>query len=124
MAGYWLHANVFNGSPQTEVEFRMDGEAEWHAMTWTNTIDPTLQQTYQRERQLREGLLAADVQPKDMPSEMSEPRPSTHLWKAALPAGLKAGSHIVEVRGLVGTQGGLDGNHVVGRRAFRVAPSK
>lgn len=119
-----FHANVFNGSKQSTVEFRIDGEDKWHAMTWTNTIDPLLQQTHNREGKLREKLLAADVQPKDLPTEMSKPKPSTHLWKAVLPAGLKAGSHLLEVRSRVGAQGGLTGKHVLGRRTFRVAPAR
>lgn len=115
-----FYANVFNASAKSNVEFRIDGNKTWHPMTWTDSIDPLLLKTHRREAQLREKLLAAGMEPRDMPTEMSKPKSSTHLWKATLPDNLKAGSHVIEVRATVGSLGGQSGRQVSGKRTFRV----
>ena len=114
-----FHANVFNGSVKSTVEFRIDGDSSWLPMTWTNTVDPLLAQTHRREAKLREKLIAGGVEPKTLPSEMSKPKPSTHLWTAKLPSGLTPGTHLLEVR-----EKGRSDDIVFGRRTFRVVKAK
>ncbi|MEM7453697.1 MAG: calcineurin-like phosphoesterase C-terminal domain-containing protein [Planctomycetota bacterium] len=110
-----LWANIFNGSSRSEVEFRVDDSQEWLSMTRKEVEDPVLERLYEREAAMREKLLEAGVGLANMPSEMSRPRPSSHLWHARLPDGLTPGVHVVEVREL-----GLNGEYVFGRRTFRV----
>lgn len=116
-----FYANVFNGSEQSQVEFRVDQTGEWTPMTWSNTIDPLLEKTYQRESAIRDKLLSVGALPKTLPTPMSKPKPSTHLWKAAVPDGLSPGSHLLEVRAKLAHPGTSTENRVVGRRTFRVS---
>ena len=111
----FVYANVFNGSVKSTVEFRLDGHKEWHKMEWANEVDPLLQRTFEREGKLREKLLVSGETKGQLPTEMSRPKPSTHLWKAKLPAGLKLGQHVLEVR-----EKGLRTGYVTGHRTFRV----
>ena len=114
-----FHANVFNGSVKSDVEFRIDGDATWHPMEWTNSIDPVLERTFKREAKMREKLIEAGVEPKTLPSEMSKPKRSTHLWVGKLPGELTVGTHLLEVR-----EKGRSGEPVFGRRTFRVVKAK
>lgn len=83
-----LYANVFMGSSDTRVEFRL-GEGEWLPMQRVQRADP---------RVLRENLLddaAASLRGFDRTPEASI---ATHLWRAALPTHLESGEHRIEVR--------------------------
>jgi hypothetical protein len=86
----WVHVNVFNGSERTVVEMRVAG-GEWRAMEHAREIDPKLQKAFEREA----AILEAN---KKAWRPLSEPSPSTHLWKALLPVELPEGTHSIEVR--------------------------
>ena len=68
---------------------------------------------------MREKLIEAGVEPKTLPSEMSKPKRSTHLWVGKLPGELTVGTHLLEVR-----EKGRSGEPVFGRRTFRVVKAK
>ncbi|MCA9088406.1 MAG: calcineurin-like phosphoesterase family protein [Planctomycetaceae bacterium] len=87
-----VFANVFNGSEKSTVQLRVvDDPAGWIPMQHSREIDPKLQRTYEAEQQILE--LKPDAWRK-----MSRPKPSTHLWKAPLPAGLAPGVHRLEIQ--------------------------
>ncbi len=82
-------ANVFNGSTRSEVWLTIDGDdAQRLPMERDPTaIDPHYQAAFDRE------LL---IQPPIQPG-LAKPKPSTHLWKRALPADLPPGLHLLKV---------------------------
>ena len=89
-----VEVNVFNGSPQTKVEMRLNGGA-WQTVPRAPGRDPG----YMALKAIEEGLPAFE------PGGVKAPwRPlpgkynTSHLWKAELPADLKAGANVVEVR--------------------------
>lgn len=84
-----VYANVFNGSARSVVELRV-GEGEWITMQHTREIDPQYQHVFDHEAR----LLAHGKAWRELP----KPKPSSHLWKAALPATTPAGTHLIEVR--------------------------
>jgi len=90
-----VFANVFMGTPDTRVEYRVDG-GEWQPMRRVERPDPR--------------LLAENVRDDDAPAlrgydRSPEAMPSTHLWRGALPTGLAPGEHVVEVRAFDRWQG-------------------
>lgn len=85
-----VYANVFNGSEQSNVEFRIGESGDWTTMEHTRVIDPNYQAIYDAE------LAALEKGAKWR--KLSAPIPSSHLWKATLPAELAAGAHILRVR--------------------------
>jgi hypothetical protein len=82
-------ANVFNGSVRSKVTMTIDGNATQPIVLERDTVatDPRYQATYDRE-------LA--IQPPVEPA-LTKPKPTTHLWKAPLPADLAAGLHLLTV---------------------------
>lgn len=83
-----VSANVFMGMQDTRVEYRIDA-GEWRPMTRQTRPDP--------------GLLAINATDDAADTLRSynravEARPSTHLWRGALPTHLAVGEHRVEVR--------------------------
>lgn len=90
-----VYANVFMGEADTRVEYRIDG-GEWQPMRRVERADPRL---------LLENV-ADDLAPALRGYDRSpEAVPSTHLWRGALPTGLEAGEHAVEVRAFDRWQG-------------------
>ena len=90
-----VYANVFMGEADTRVEYRVDG-GEWQPMRRVERADPRL---------LLENA-ADDLAPALRGYDRSpEAVPSTHLWRGALPTGLEAGEHAVEVRAFDRWQG-------------------
>lgn len=75
-------ANVFNGGPKTEVQYRLAGR-EPLAMQPVKAIDPYVAQSYARAPHLCKPWVAACR--------------SSHIWRAPLPAGLSPGAHVIEV---------------------------
>jgi hypothetical protein len=105
-------ANVFAGSERSTIEIRVvppiPGDAQpWRSMERVHEKDPTYMRVRKREESTR------------APDEWALPaaNPSTHLWRAELPQGLKPGSHWIEVRSL-----DMFGQLDVGRRIIRVQP--
>ena len=99
-----VYANVFMGYDGLPVEFRVD-EGEWQPMKRVEQPDPRLLVENVAD-DLSDGLRGYDRSP--------EARPSTHLWRAALPTRLEAGEHTVEVRAT------LDGREYRSRTAYRL----
>jgi hypothetical protein len=83
-----VYANVYMGMDDTRVEYRVDG-GEWRPMRKVVQPDPALLLENARD-DMTEVLRGFDRSP--------EAQPSMHLWRAALPTGLAAGEHVVEVR--------------------------
>ena len=110
-----LWANIFNSSSRSEVEFRIAGSDEWLPMMRKELEDPMLLRLYRSEARIREKLLEAGMLQPELPSEMSRPVGSTHLWHAKLPDGIEPGVHLIEIR-----ETGMTGDYVYGRRTFRV----
>lgn len=90
-----IYANVYMGLEDTRVEFRI-GEGEWQPMVRVQAPDPRLLLENARDD------LAVDLRGFD---RSPEARPSTHLWRGALPTDLEAGEHRIEVRAFDRWQG-------------------
>ena len=80
--------NVFNGSERTTVELRIGDSRDWWPMTRSIEIDPAYAALYEKDRALTV---------RERPA-LAAPKPSPHLWKLALPAGLKPGTQLIHVR--------------------------
>jgi hypothetical protein len=83
-----LYANFFMGTPGDEVSYRIDND-DWNKMTYVKDVDPTFLATLFRW-DMADHLLA--------PRRPSNAVDCTHLWRGSLPAGLKAGSHTIEIK--------------------------
>lgn len=85
---FGIFANVFMGSNDTSVEFRVDN-GEWKPMLRVETLDPNVLE-----------INIADARSDRLRSydAMSEAMLSTHLWRAAVPTNLSPGTHQIEVR--------------------------
>ncbi len=99
-----VYANVFMGYDGLPVEFRVDA-GEWQPMKRVEQPDPRLLVENVAD-DLSDGLRGYDRSP--------EARPSTHLWRAALPTRLEAGEHTVEVRAT------FDGREYRSRTVYRL----
>lgn len=93
--GWGVFANVYMGMDGTRVEYRIDGGA-WLPMKKVLQPDPALLAENTRD-DLAESLRGYDRSP--------EAEPSHHLWRGALPTGLDAGEHRIEVRAFDRWQG-------------------
>lgn len=96
--------NVFAGSERSTVEMRV-GDGNWAKMTNFEGRDPYFLK-----------LKELEASPKP-PNGLKLPNPSMtkHLWKANLPAGLRVGTHAVEIRTV-----DMFGQTYVDRRLVRV----
>ena len=83
-----VYANVFMGEDDSRVEFRVDG-GDWQPMRRVEQPDPRLLAENVRD-DAADQLRGYDRSPEAVAS--------THLWRGALPTGLGAGAHAVEVR--------------------------
>lgn len=100
-----LTVNFFLGSERAEVSYRLDGEGPWQAMQQVEAVDPYYAALNQRWQHLKELAFTEQwkahslLQEKDLPTDgVPNAQPSSHLWKATLPADLGPGRHRVEVR--------------------------
>ncbi len=84
-----VYVNVFNASERSTVEMSLGGE-DWTRMQHTNEIDPLYQAVYDAE--------AAVLATAPKWRQLAKPKPSTHLWKAKLPAAADAGTILLRVR--------------------------
>lgn len=90
-----IYANVFMGMDDTRVEYRIDN-GEWQAMRRVERPDPRLLAENVRDDEATE-LRGYDRAP--------EAKPSSHLWRGALPTDLSLGGHRIEVRAFDRWQG-------------------
>ena len=84
-----VFVNVFNGSEKNTVQMRI-GAGNWLTMEQVREVDPK----YQRRYDLEESLLKQGAAWRKLP----KPKPSSHLWRASLPAGIGPGTHALEVK--------------------------
>ncbi len=89
-------ANIFNGSEVDSVRMRLlpmqtTGlrATPWAAMAFAPQVDPLYQAIFDREKELAQ---YAEGQ-RDLP----DPAVSYHIWESRLPAGLPAGTHMIEI---------------------------
>ena len=90
-----VYANVFMGMDDSRVEYRID-DGDWRPMQKVLQADPRLLAENMRD-DLADGLRGYDRSP--------EATASPHLWRGALPTGLAAGGHRIEVRAFDRWQG-------------------
>ena len=83
-----VYANVYMGTDDTPVSFRVDG-GDWKPMTRVTQPDPDL---------LAENVRDDDASALRGYDRSPEATPSPHLWRGALPTTLPVGTHSVEVR--------------------------
>ena len=83
-----VFANVYMGTDDTRVEFRVDG-GDWMPMKKVLQPDPAL---------LAENAIDDASEVLRGHDRSPEAEASTHLWRGALPTKLDAGEHVVEVR--------------------------
>lgn len=83
-----VYANVFMGTADTRVEYRID-QGEWKPMARVERADPRVLAENARDDEAPR-LRGYDRSP--------EAEPSTHLWRGALATDLAVGEHEVEVR--------------------------
>ena len=82
-----IHANVFNGSSNSEVSMQIGLHGKTVKMERTVAKDPALVATFNAEESI----------PNHPWRKMSNPKGSTHLWKASLPANLPVGTHLITI---------------------------
>lgn len=82
-----VYVNVFNGSENSEVRMKIGERSDWIGLRKVEEFDPQYVSVRDRE-------MAMDP---DAKRPLNAPVPSAHLWKAALPAHLGEGSHLIEV---------------------------
>ena len=91
-----LWVNVFNGTDESTVDYRIDDNWNWRPMEKTAAIDPQMQKVIQAEKDILEKF---NYESGDEPfREIPNLRPSTHLWKSTLPGNLSPGVHTIHVR--------------------------
>jgi hypothetical protein len=83
-----VYANVFMGMDDSRVEYRV-GNGDWQPLQRVERADP---------RVLAENLRDDASERLRGHDRMPEARPSTHLWRGALPTDLAPGEHPIEVR--------------------------
>jgi hypothetical protein len=77
-------ANVFNGSDRSRVEMRVGRSGDWRSMQQITMNDPAF--AAMRAREEARGLA------------VTKPHSTNHIWKASLPAGLRKGTRLIEIR--------------------------
>ncbi|HEY0185466.1 MAG TPA: calcineurin-like phosphoesterase family protein [Rhodopila sp.] len=83
LASTRLVANFFDGGPRSKVEVSLGGRP-YRPLTRTERLDPFVVEVYERNRDTKKPWVEAGK--------------SSHIWQAALPADLAAGTHRVAVR--------------------------
>jgi hypothetical protein len=86
--GQAVWANVFMGHAEARVEYRID-DGDWRPMKRVERADP---------RVLAENVADDAATTPRAFDRLPDAAPSTHLWRGALPTGLAAGEHRVQVR--------------------------
>lgn len=84
-----LYVNVFNGTPRSQVEFRVLPDGDWRTLALTPGVDP-----HYKARALRR-----DLSPELLPGTRLPPAATSHhLWYSRIPRTLHPGTHELEVR--------------------------
>ncbi len=99
----WVYVNVFAGSSRSTVEMRVAG-GNWVKLKKHVAKDPYYVAVREREIKLN----------PDAPA-LNSPTDSDHLWRGHLPAGTKAGTHLIEVKTT-----DMYGRTFQGRRVIRI----
>ncbi|MGQ0529532.1 MAG: calcineurin-like phosphoesterase C-terminal domain-containing protein [Panacagrimonas sp.] len=92
-----IYANVYMGSEYTRVWVRFTPHERWLEMHRSYEPDPRTRAMFDYQSALFAAL------PPELATRyrrISEPQPTEHLWKAALPTDLPRGFHLAEVRAL------------------------
>lgn len=84
-----VYVNVFNGSERSTVRMRVSATGEWITLRKVLEEDPGFALLKRRETERPETLTN-----RTLPNIVR----SDHLWKAALPAGLAPGEHLISVQ--------------------------
>lgn len=91
-----LWVNVFNGTDESTVEYRIDGDWNWVSMEQTLANDPQMEKLMKAEAEV---LAKFEYEKGDEPfRKIPNLRPSKHLWKSTLPDSLDVGAHKIHVR--------------------------
>jgi hypothetical protein len=100
-----LTVNFFNGSEQSQLEFRIKGLTEWQKMEKVDKYDPYYLKIDERWNNIKklglQELWEADSSLSGQPfpgTDMPRPRISTHLWEANIGTDWPEGRHIIEVK--------------------------
>ena len=100
-----LTVNFFNGSEQSQLEYRVKGLSEWETMEQVEKVDPFYGKLYERWNHFRkwgtlEQMRSSQTSPEFSISDWDLPHPqqSTHLWEAHLGTDWPVGRHTIEVR--------------------------
>lgn len=83
-----LYVNVFNGSENCRVEYRIDG-GDWSRMRYTPSEDPS------------RAALRYEIDHSDAPMPFvrpSNPALSYHIWRLNLPTGLPLGTRTIDIK--------------------------
>lgn len=121
--------NVFAGSERSRVEMQLDGTGEWTALEQFTGKDPHYLETIGRQSAFLKILAdsrgvqeVTDEFKRNVRTEfrpvlrgLPEPVDTAHLWRGALPEGLKPGVHTLDVRTT-----DMYGHEYAGRRVFTV----
>lgn len=83
-------ANVFNGNVKSKVKMRVRGHGDWIPMNHDPQPDPAF-----AAMQKQDVVLAGDKR-----TPLPDPKPTSHIWSAQLPAGLERGVYVLEVESL------------------------
>lgn len=88
-----FYVNIYLGSEQTKVEFRVDG-GDWLSMKKVNEPDPYLKRHMMRQKL---GIYPTEGARK-LKRDYEDIANCSHLWKASYPENLTYGVHELEVR--------------------------
>nr|MBI1230554.1 metallophosphoesterase [Cytophagales bacterium] len=107
--------NVFSGSQRSIVDMKVNGKEEWIPLKWTPMPDPYNEWMYGLSPFLEGEMADGRKVDEALGYKMDDPRNSSHIWTASLPADLKVGTHHVLVRTI-----DMFGREWTGKRIFRV----
>jgi len=92
----FVYANFFNGAQSSRLQMRIGNTGRWLNMQKTLAEDPYFRQIYQAEAAILARFEEAGLQRPFVP--LNTARPSSHLWKLRIPAGIPTGTHLIHVR--------------------------
>jgi hypothetical protein len=102
----FLTVNFFNGSEQSELQYRIKGLTDWERMEKVDKYDPYYLKLAQRwevfkninlRKQWNEDSTAISLH-KFPGWNLPRPQISTHLWEANIGTNWPAGRHVIEVK--------------------------
>lgn len=101
-----LTVNFFNGSEQSELQYRILGLTDWKPMQKVNKPDPYYSKIYERYEHFMTINFPAlwdtndELLNKEYPlsRRMSQPKNSTHIWESNIGTDWPEGRHVIEVK--------------------------